>query len=1165
MGAMPTSRLSSGLAARGRSPASQRNFYHGLLVLLIALHGCSDTVPFSQTPTPAEERREAAYRANNRGVALLEQFTYEPAVEAFREALTLDPELRLAHVNLPIALFHAGQVDEAAIAAAAARERYPDAPHPAYLVGLIARFRNDVDEATSALQRVLALDPDDVGAKVQLAQLYVQERRYAEAAELCASALQVEPYNATAAYNLGMALLRSGEQEAGEQALERFQVLRDSPYAVTYSNTYLQQGRYAEAVASTGAEAELVDRVPPDVVFLDASADWLGQTDAPQTDALPSAPLAGSVALVDIDGDADLDVVVASTTLRLLRNEGTRLVDVTEAVGLDRAVGGTGVIAGDYNNDTRTDLFIVGRSGHRLYRQEETGRFRDVTADAGLASLPPLARAAAFLDIDHDGDLDLFVGGLIETEPGEPLPGWDLLRSGQGVASRVMRNNGDETFTDITADTNIDTPGGVIAVGPTDFDNRRDIDVLVLSYTSGPQLFRNLRDGSFADVAASVGLPEGTGFVSLALADVNKDGYTDVFLGRESAPGLWALSNGRGGFQLSEAAVSTHGTTAAQIFDYDNDGLLDLLAITPEGPRLLRNVGTEWIEVTQTVVPPTARAQGAVGLEAVAAGDLDLDGDTDLVTLTAAGGVGVWRNDAREGHGSLRVRLAGFVSNRSGIGAKVELRAGSLQQKVETTATTPPVGPADVVFGLGRRPAADVVRVLWPSGILQAETDLSGASSRGGLALTELDRTPSSCPFLYTWNGTRFEFVTDFLGGGEMGYWHGPGAYNTPDPVEYVRIRGDQLRPKDGRFELRVTNELEEALFIDRVELIAVAHPRGIELYPNEGMTDPPKPFRLHGVRDARVPARAVDDAGHDVTDRIARIDRRYVDRFALAPFRGHAATHALTLDLGPTGSRPVLLLTGWTDYAFSSDNVAADQAGLAALVPSLEIKDAGGVWRTAAVDVGIPVGRPQTIALDLAGHLDPGEHEVRVVTNMRIYWDQILVARAASTDDVRMTRLIPLTAQLRSRGFSAEVRPGGAEPPSYDYTRVTRASPWKTMVGRYTREGDVRELLTETDDMFVIAKAGDEIAIEFDAAAIEPLPDGWTRTFLMRADGFSKEMDINSASPDAVEPLPFHGMSGYPYTESEHYPDTPEHRRYRETYNTRAIVRSVPLVDTAR
>ena len=1132
------------------------------MILLIGLMVASACGDGADPSSEADAQREAAYRANNRGIALLEQFTYEPAVEAFQEALTLDSELRLAYVNLPIALFYAGQVSEAATAAAAAQERYPDAPRPAYLVGLTARSDNNVDEATTAMQRVLELDPDDVGAQIQLAQLYAQERRYDEAAELSASAFEVEPYNATAVYTLGQALVRSGEREAGQQALERFQVLRDSPYAVTYSNTYLQQGRYAEAVASTGAEVDLVDRAQPDVVFENASVDWLGRTDPGQAEGLAPAPLAGSVALIDLDDDADLDVVVVSRVLRLLRNDGSRLEDVTATSGLDASVGGTGVIAADYNNDTRTDLFIVGRIGHRLYRQEETGRFTDVTTDAGLASLPPMARAAAFLDIDHDGDLDLFVGGLIETEPSDPLPGWDLIASGQPVASRVMRNNGDETFTDITADTEIDTAGGIIAVGPTDFDNRRDIDVLVLSHTFGAQLFRNLRDGSFADVAASVGLSQEAGYISLALGDVNKDGFTDAFFGRESAPGQWALSTGRGGFEMSDAAESTRGTIAAQIFDYDNDGLLDLLVITSDGSRLLRNVGAEWDDVTQTALSSVDGLQRD-GYSAVAAGDLDLDGDTDLVTLNLAGDVGVWLNDAREGHGSLRVRLAGLVSNRSAIGAKVELRAGSLQQKVETTATTPPVGPADIIFGLGRRETADVVRVLWPAGILQAETDLRGASRRGGLALTELDREPSSCPFLYTWNGTRFEFVTDFLGAGEMGYWHGPGVYNTPDPVEYVRIRDDQLRPKDGRFELRVTNELEEALFVDRVELMAVAHPREIELYPNEGMTVPPKPHRLHGIRDARVPVRAIDDSGRDVTDRIARLDRRYVDGFELTPFRGHAATHALTLDLGATSRDTVLLLTGWTDYAFSSDNVAAHQAGLAPVLPSLEVKDDHGVWRTAGLAVGIPVGRPQTIVLDLEGHLSPDEHEVRLVTSMRIYWDQIVVASRASTDDVRMTRLLPVTAHLHARGFSAEIRPAGTEPPSYDYARVTQVSPWKTMVGRYTREGDVRELLTSTDDMFVIARNGDEIALEFDAAAIEPLPAGWTRTFFMRADGFSKEMDLNSASPDAVEPLPFHAMSGYPYAESEHYPETPEHRRYRETYNTRVVTRAVPLVGT--
>ena len=198
---------------------------------------------------------------------------------------------------------------------------------------------------------------------------------------------------------------------------------------------------------------------------------------------------------------------------------------------------------------------------------------------------------------------------------------------------------------------------------------------------------------------------------------------------------------------------------------------------------------------------------------------------------------------------------------------------------------------------------------------------------------------------------------------------------------------------------------------------------------------------------------------------------------------------------------------------------------------------------------------------IDLAGHLGPGEHEVRIVTNMRIYWDQILVANRAPLDDRRTISIDPLVATLHARGFSAPVRPDGKEPETYDYARVTPTSPWKTMSGDYTREGDVVGLLTRADDMFVVAKPGDEIVLEFDAASLAPLPDGWTRTFLLLADGFSKEMDINSASPDAVEPLPFHRMRRYPYAAPEHYPDTAEYRRYRETYNTRTVVKTIPLL----
>jgi hypothetical protein len=172
----------------------------------------------------------------------------------------------------------------------------------------------------------------------------------------------------------------------------------------------------------------------------------------------------------------------------------------------------------------------------------------------------------------------------------------------------------------------------------------------------------------------------------------------------------------------------------------------------------------------------------------------------------------------------------------------------------------------------------------------------------------------------------------------------------------------------------------------------------------------------------------------------------------------------------------------------------------------------------------------------------------------MRIYWDQILVDTSVDNPPLKLTRLSPVSANLRWRGFSREYSPDDRQPLGYDYTDVSFTSPWKVMTGRYTREGDVRELLSASDDMFVISRPGDELSLSFAARQLPPLPRGWTRTFLLYADGFSKEMDINSASPDQVGPLPFHGMTKYPYTWPEHYPLTLRHQRYLDTYNTRVV-----------
>ncbi|HEX8282456.1 MAG TPA: FG-GAP-like repeat-containing protein [Pyrinomonadaceae bacterium] len=1168
----------------------------------------------------ADARREEAYRANNLGVALLEQFKYKEGAEAFRRALSIEPGLALAHVNLAVALYNVPEPEEAEREARAAADASPEAPQPHYLLGLIAKSQNRPEEAAAAFKRVLAFDPYDVGANVSLGQVYAQQRRYEEAVALFRAALAAEPYNGTALYNLGTALLRVGAREEGQRRIAEFQELRQRGSGTTIGQNYMEQGRYAEAVASTGAEANLVDARTPPVVFTDATRAAFASSASARAWPARSArdvkrePESGAVLLFDYDADGWLDLLeVAGGAQRLYHNEGGRFVDATARSGALAATAsgaGTGAVAGDFDNDGRADIFVLREGASALYRNEGGGRFADVTAAAKIPAYTPLARSAAVVDCDHDGDLDLFVGG-----------GWEPMGAAGGAAvspqpSRdkndpalsfhapalglLLRNNGDGTFTDQTEASKLSGARGVVAVVPTDFDNRRDVDLLVAT-SEGAQLWRNMRDGTFQDVAKEVGLGDSRLMPSLAgvaAGDVNKDGFTDFYFGvgptSTFALGVeyFALSDGRGRFRL-ERGPSGSGArpgefgyrSVSQFIDYDSDGLLDLVSVVTRpgargaGPRattlrVWRNTGGGWADVSATAARGLEPLTGGGAAQAVlASGDLDGDGDTDIVYGVPGGGLRLARNDGGNRNRSLRVRLAGKVSNRSGVGAKVELRAGSLRQRLETYSASPAPAPADALFGLGRRVRADAVRILWPSGVVQAETELAGdaldPAGRGATAVTlpvtELDRKPSSCPYLYAWDGERFSFVTDFMGGGEMGYLEEPGRYNRPDPVEYVRIRGDQLKERAGRYELRVTNELEEALFADRFQLVAVAHPRGTEVYPNEGMTDPPKPFALYKARGARTPLAATDEHGHDVLARVERMDRLYPEDFRRDALRGYAEEHTLTLKLDEDGSerpRTLLLLTGWTDYAWSSDNVAAVQAGKGMKLPALQVKDGAGRWRTVVEDIGIPVGRPQTVTVDLTGKFLSASREVRVVTNMRILWDQVLVDTSAGDFETRTTTLDPASATLRWRGFSRETTPDGREPYGYDYQRVSFVSPWKALPGRYTREGDVRDLLLAADDMFVVSRPGDEISLSFDATALPPLPAGWTRTFLLYSDGYSKEMDINSASPDQLSPFPFHAMTRYPYPAPETYPRTDAHRAYLERYNTRLVTAELPSLD---
>jgi hypothetical protein len=207
---------------------------------------------------------------------------------------------------------------------------------------------------------------------------------------------------------------------------------------------------------------------------------------------------------------------------------------------------------------------------------------------------------------------------------------------------------------------------------------------------------------------------------------------------------------------------------------------------------------------------------------------------------------------------------------------------------------------------------------------------------------------------------------------------------------------------------------------------------------------------------------------------------------------------------------------------------------------------------------MGFPAGLPKTMTVDLSGKFLTDNREIKIVTNMKIFWDQILVEDGQQRSDFQLTRLKPNTAVLSDKGFSRFASPDGRKPNVYFYNEPASAE-WKAHVGGYTRFGEVLPLLEQRDDQFVITRSGDQIEALFDVTQVPPPKTGWVRDYLLFVDGFGKDMDPNSAGPQFLGPLPFHGMSAYPYPDGERYPDSEAHQKYLREWNTRLVERAVP------
>ncbi len=1121
----------------------------------------------------------------NIGKAYFEQGKYAEAIERFQQIVASGEALATDHLNLGMALMQDNKLDAALGEITTARQMGPHLARAEYNLGILYKREWRNPDAEAALKQVVAADSQDPATWFNLGAVECAEKKLDDCLDAYRHVIDMgfgrgRNFYVAALFRTFTALTRLKRQDEAQVTLKRWEGLHDRVPNISLQDPALEGGKYGEicvppiapaadthrAISESVSFAELSEKLGLGLMAIPAPAFDPRQPIRASDYSLDFArknllPLFGpklAVGDYDNDGHPDLYAVIPSGRNRLFHNNGDgTFTDVTERAGVGGPGSSLSATFADFDNSGKMSLFVAGLDGVKVYQYAGNGAFKDITEKTGLKPEPgDVDTAAALFDADNDGFLDLVV----------------------------------------TAYTNLNKPP------------RKDQFLFPTDLAEATtHFYRNNGDGSFTELTASAGLSAARGRMRGALfADFNNDGYNDLFLFRDDGPAMLYENRGENKFVLDQEASQAIGTAPvldAQVADFNHDGYFDLAIWTRDGCQMLINEHNGKF-ARQIVTPAFPGPSSPFAFRGTVA-DVDGDGFPDLLTEDTSGRVHLFVNRLgrfQEGsialsggdsgsfvflasawlaspakldllattrQGQIRafeeqgssehwvdLNMMGFKSNTRGIGSVVELKAGNYYDKVMVTSSPVRVFTGDLA-------KLDVIRVTWPNAVVQNWIDVSTDKQ---IEVRESERLASSCPFLYAWNGRKFVYVTDVLGTSPLGELAPDGTYLKPYPEEFVRLpRWVQASGENLTFQL--TAEMREADFFDQARLFAVDHPADEEIYANEIYASNPDPPALYAVRDKRFPVSAVDDHGRDVLPLLLKQDGRYPADFARDRILGMAETHTLTLDLGklPTNAPVSLWLNGWV---FWTDSNAAralmSNRKLTMVPPYLQVRDASGKWVTVVPDMGLPSGTHRTMRVDLAGRFLSTDRHVRIVTNLCVYWDQIFFTTKEGPAPAPFE--LPLvSADLHYRGFSTLASdPQHVTPYYFDYERVMSAVPWNPLRGNYTRYGPVEELLARGDDEMVVMATGDELTVDFSLHSLPNLNPGWKRDFFLRLRGYAKDGEPNTAFSWTVSPLPFSGMSNYPPGAGDHAPSVRKYQDYLSRYQTRPGRALIPPLEPA-
>jgi len=1037
--------------------------------------------------------------ANNRAVGLMGYFDYRPAQEIFAELTAKHPDWVPVQINLAIATLNLqteGSETEALAILQTALAAEPDNARALYCAGILSLYLGETAAARERFQRVVELDPGDAYALYNLAQCAAREGDHEAALPLFQRAAERDPYLRSAYYGMFQSYQRLRKGDEAREALAQFQKLENNPQARQMEIKYTRMGPKAEA--KTVGEPAIPPAEPPagpafaparPLLDLPVALAWRpGETPA--------------VSAADWDGDGDLDLFAASALTRdgavlngLFVNEGGAFMAASDHP-LATVADVNAALWGDVDNDGRVDVYLCRRGPNQMWRQDENGAWTDVTASTQTASGDWNTADGLWLDADHDGDLDLF---LVHADgPNE-----------------LLNNNLDGTFRPLAAEQGLQgAKPASRSVLAADLDADRDVDLIVLHQEPPHEVYRNDRLWAYEPFP---GFEDFAGRdVTAAIAgDADADGKVELYARQADGALLRWTPDDDGAWRAETLRGGTAPGPLAYL-DVDGTGDLRVLATGADGwPQLAEDEAAAKARHWAPIVLDGGKGPALIGVAEDGALLLRQPGPGRL-PFTAL------RFSGRED------KANAMRSNALGVGAVFALRVGTRWSAASSLPQFSGPGQSlqPIAIGLGGAAKADFLAITWSDGVFQTELDLPAGETR---LIEETQRQLSSCPVLFAWDGKQFAFVSDVLGVGGIGFAIGPGQYSEPRPWENFLLPEGLLRARDGKLALRIAEPMEEATYLDQARLVAYDLPPGWSMTLDERMaTGAPEPTGApRFYRRTRSPVAAVNDRGEDILSAIREQD----DAAAPIPPLDHrfigllASDHQLTLrfdealDLGP--GEPMLVIDGWVEYPYSQTSFAAWQAGEGYEPPTLEARAPGGDWRVVYPRFGYPAGMPRQMSVPLRG-LPAGATELRLTSNLEIYWDRLFAAFAEPCPEARRTPLDLVEAELAFLGFAKRTT-GPQRRPHYDDSR--RAPLWDTRYQRgfYTAYGDAAPLLAEADDALAIFGPGEGVTLAF-AAPEASAPASWIRRYALETVGWCKDMDLYTKDGETLAPLPSTG-----------------------------------------